>query len=122
MRFPASTGPAHSTIRRNDEALELWEMHKPKPKAGARKSDPTLSYSRAELIAHLRCETGSIADLKERLQAEIQAHAAASAHNQNVLGDQLVKEEQIAELEAKLAKYDQYLAGLRDSLKDAEHG
>jgi hypothetical protein len=109
-------GPAYSTIRRNDRALELWEKFKPKPKRIAKKADPVLSYSRAELIAHLRRERDNVATLRQQLHAEVEAHALTTSHYQNLLADQLNKEERIAGLEAKVARYDQHLAGLRDSL------
>jgi hypothetical protein len=114
-------GPAWSTIKRNEEALAVWKKHKPERATTARTRDPVLSYSRAELIARLRQERDRRADLEGQLEREARAHALTKTHYERALTEHLMKDERIAQLEAKLARYDQHLSGLRDSLNHAEH-
>jgi hypothetical protein len=114
-------GPTWSTIKDNEKALELWEKHKPKRSGTARPRDPLLSYSRAELIAELRQQRTQAAGLREQLQVEQRTHAVTRSQYEAVLATELSKDEEIAQLQAKLARYDQHLSGLRDSLNRQEH-
>lgn len=113
-------GPAWTTIKRNEEAREEWEKHKPKPKTKAKVSDPLLSSSRADLIKAVREERARLVSLQARLNAEAQAHAVTTSRYQNALAALLPRDEKIAQLEADLARYRQHLGNLRDSLNRAE--
>ncbi|SRR6266516_109434 len=111
-------GLEYASIRRNPEALLLYQQHStflkqqrkrakasqpdaPKPR------DPLLAYKKTDLVARVR-------RTEQLLNAREQQHTT-------LLRDYVQKDVKIAELEAELAKHRQYLEGLRLSMQRQEH-
>jgi hypothetical protein len=111
-------GLAYAALRRNPEALLLSQQHStflkqqrkrakaphldaPKPR------DPLLAYKKADLVARVR-------KAEELLKAQEKQHGT-------LLQDCVQKDIKIAELEAELARYRQYLEGLRLTMQRQEH-
>ena len=116
-------GPIWQTIKRNPEARQLWEDHKPQPPHSKLKKtkDPVLSYSRADLLAHYRAEHDRVANLTTRLTAEIEARTSVETRYHNALAQLLARDARIAALEAELAKYEQFLSNARTGRTKQEH-
>lgn len=111
-------GLAYAALRRNPEALLLYQQHstflkqkrkrtkESQPDTPTRR-DPLLAYKKADLVARVR-------NAEERLKAQEQRHAT-------LLQDYVQKDVKIAELEVELARHRQYLEGLRLSMQRQEH-
>src|SRR5579875_237898 len=110
-------GLEYASLRRNPEALLLYQQHstflKQKRKrarasfsnAPARR-EPLLAYKKIDLVIRVR-------KAEELLKAQEQ-------HSQ-LLQDYAQKDIKIAELEAELARHRQYLEGLRLTIQRQEH-
>jgi len=111
-------GLAYAALRRNPEALLLYQQHStflkqqrkrakasqpdtPKPR------DPLLAYKKTDLVARVR-------KAEELLKAREQQHAT-------LLQGCVQKDIKIAELEAELTRHRQYLEGLRLTIQRQEH-
>ena len=112
-------GLEYASIRRNPEALLLYQQHstflKQKRKRTKASSldtptsrDPLLAYKKADLVARVRKG-------EELLKAQEKQHAT-------LLQDYIQKDIKITELEAELARYRRYLEGLRLTIQQQEHG
>jgi hypothetical protein len=111
-------GLEYASIRRNPEALLLYQQHStflkqkrkrakaPHPDVPASR-DPLLAYKKADLVVRLRNEQ------KARKEWEAQYAALVQDYVQNDI--------KIAELEAELARHRQYLEGLRLTIQRQEH-
>ena len=111
-------GLTYATLRRNPEALLLYQQHstflkqkrkrakKPQPDVAVSR-DPLLSYKKADLVARVR-------KAEELLKVREKQHAT-------LLQDYVQKDVKIAELEAELARHRQYLEGLRLTMQRQEH-
>jgi hypothetical protein len=111
-------GLEYASIRRNPEALLLYQQHstflKQKRKRTKASSpdtplprDPLLAYKKMDLVARVR-------KAEELLKAREQQHAT-------LLQDYVQKDIIIAELEVELARHRQYLEGLRLTMQRQEH-
>jgi hypothetical protein len=111
-------GLEYASLRRNPEALLLYQQHstflkqkrkrtKAPPPDTPSPRDPLLAYQKTDLVARVR-------KAEELLQAREQQH-------NTLLQDYVQKDIKIAELEAELAKYRQYLEGLRLTIQRQEH-
>jgi hypothetical protein len=111
-------GLAYAALRRNPEALLLYQQHStflkqkrkrakaPHPEMSS-PHDPLLAYKKADLVARVRKG-------EELLNARDKQHAT-------LLQDCVQKDIKIAELEAELARHRQYLEGLRLTMQRQEH-
>lgn len=111
-------GLEYNSIKRNPEALLLYQQHSTFLKQQRRQAkvsqldiptprDPLLAYKKADLVARVR-------NAEERLKAQEQQYAT-------LLQDYVQKDVKIAELEAELARHRQYLEGLRLTMQRQEH-
>lgn len=111
-------GLAYAALRRNPEALLLYQQHstflkqqrkqKKAPQPGTPSPrDPLLAYKKADLVARVR-------KAEELLKAQEKQHGT-------LLQDCVQKDIKIAELEAELARHRQYLDGLRLTIQRQEH-
>jgi hypothetical protein len=111
-------GLEYASIRRNPEALLLYQQHSTFLKRKRKRAktphldipsprDPLLSYKKADLVARVR-------------KAEALLKTWENQHN-TLLQDYVQKDIKIAELEAELARHRQYLEGLRLSIQRQEH-
>lgn len=111
-------GLEYASIRRNPEALLLYQQHstflkqkrkraKASPPDTPSPRDPLLAYKKADLVARVH-------KAEELLKAREQQHAM-------LLQDYVQKDIKIAELEAELARHREYLEGLRLTLQRQEH-
>ena len=111
-------GLEYASIRRNPEALLLYQQHstflkqkrkraKASPPDTPSPRDPLLAYKKMDLVARVR-------KAEELLKAREQQHAT-------LLQDYVQKDIKIAELEAELARHREYLEGLRLTLQRQEH-
>jgi hypothetical protein len=111
-------GLEYASIRRNPEALLLYQQHstflKQKRKRTKTPSsdipvprDPLLAYKKTDLVARVR-------KAEELLEAQEKQHGT-------LLQDYVQKDSKIAELEAELARHRQYLEGLRLTMQLQEH-
>jgi hypothetical protein len=112
-------GLEYASIRRNSEALLLYQQHSTFLKRERKRTktscpdtvsphDPLLAYKKTQLAAMLR---------EERTQR--QGTEKQQAH---LLEEYVQKEVKIAQLEAELAQYRSYLERLRISIQQQEHG
>lgn len=112
-------GLAYASIRRNPEALLLYQQHSTFLKRERKRTrtacpdtvsprDPLLAYKKIQLVTMLREER------TQRQETEKQ-----QAH---LLEDYIQRDVKIAQLEAELAQYREYLEGLRISIQQQEHG
>lgn len=111
-------GLEYASIRRNPEALLLYQQHStflkqkrkrakaPHPDAPMPR-DPLLAYKKADLVARVR-------KTEELLKTREEQHAT-------LLQDYVQKDVKIAELEAEVARHRQYLEGLRLTIQRQEH-
>jgi hypothetical protein len=111
-------GLEYASIRRNPEALLLYQQHStflkqqrkqkkaPQPDTLSPR-DPLLAYKKTDLMARMR-------KAEELLKAQEQQYAT-------LLPDYVQKDIKIAELEAELARHRQYLEGLRLTIQRQEH-
>jgi hypothetical protein len=111
-------GLEYASIRRNPEALLLYQQHSTFLKRERKRTrtacpdtpsprDPLLAYKKPDLVARLRQE---------------QAHCTAlEAQYATILQDYVQKDVKIAELEAELARYREYFEGLRLTIQQQEH-
>jgi len=111
-------GLEYASIRRNPEALLLYQQHSTFMKQKRKRAkalppdrpsprDSLLAYKKVDLVARLRKE--------QTRQRELEAQYSA------LLQDYVQKDVKIAELEAELARHREYLEGLRLSLQRQEH-
>jgi len=111
-------GLEYASIRRNPEALLLYQQHSTFLKRERKRTrtacpdtvsprDPLLAYKKTDLVARVR-------KAEELLKAREQEH-------DTLLQDYVQKDIKIAELEAELARHRQYLEGLRLSMQRQEH-
>ncbi len=111
-------GLEYASIRRNPEALLLYQQHNTFLKRERKRTktacpdtvssrDPLLAYKKHDLIAHLRQE--------QTRRAELETQYAT------MLQDYIQHDVKIAELEAELARYREYFKGLRMSVQQQEH-
>lgn len=112
-------GLEYASIRRNPEALLLYQQHStflkqkrkrakmPHPDAPSPR-DPLLAYKKTDLVTRVRKS-------EELLKAREKQH-------DTLLQDYVQKDIKIAALEAELARYRTYLEGLRLTLQQQEHG
>lgn len=111
-------GLEYASIRRNPEALLLYQQHSTflKQKRKQTKTlnpvtlkprDSFLAYKKADLAARLRNEQTN----REEWEAQYAA----------LVQDYVQKDVKIAELEAEVAQYRQYLEGLRLTIQRQEH-
>jgi hypothetical protein len=112
-------GLEYASIRRNPEALLLYQLHSTFLKRERKRTktvcpdavsprDPLLAYKKLDLVARLRQTQTRCAELETQ-------HAA-------ILADYVQKDVKIAELEAELARYREYFEGLRLQIQQKEHG
>jgi hypothetical protein len=112
-------GLAYASLRRNPEALLLYQQHSTFLKRERKRTrtscpdtvaprDPLLAYKKTQLAAMLR---------EERTQR--QAIEKQQAH---LLEEYVQKDVKIAQLESELAQYRSYLERLRISIQQQEHG
>jgi hypothetical protein len=111
-------GLAYAALRRNPEALLLYQQHstflKQKRKR-AKAPQPDTSSSRDLLLAYKKTDlVARVRKAEELLKAREQQHAT-------LLQEYVQKDIKIAELEAELAKHRQYLEGLRLTMQRQEH-
>ena len=117
-------GPIWQTIKRNPEARQLWEDHKPQPPHSKLKKtkDPVLSYSRADLLAHYRADHDRVANLTDSPDSRNRGPVpVVETRYHNALAQLLAKDARIAALEAELAKYEQFLSNARTGRTKQEH-
>jgi hypothetical protein len=111
-------GLEYASIRRNPEALLLYQQHstflKQKRKR-TKASQPDTPAPRDPLLAYKK------ADLAARLRSEQEAQKEWEAQYATILQDYAQKDIKIAELEAELARYRQHLEGLRLTIQRQEH-
>lgn len=111
-------GLAYASLRRNPEALLLYQQHSTFLKRERKRTrtscpdtssprDPLLAYKKTDLVTRVR-------KAEELLKARETQHAT-------LLQDYVQKEVKIAELEAELAQHREYLEGLRLTLQRQEH-
>ena len=111
-------GLAYASIRRNPEALLLYQQHSTFLKRERKRArtacpntaaprDPLLAYKKADLVARVR-------------KGEALLKAREKQHDA-LLQDYVQKDIKIAELEAELARHRQYLEGLRLTIQRQEH-
>lgn len=111
-------GLAYAALRRNPEALLLYQQHstflkQKRKRAKAQRPDtpkprdPLLAYKKTDLVARMR-------KAEELLNVQEQQHAT-------LLQCYVQKDIKIAELEAELARHRQYLEGLRLTIQRQEH-
>ena len=111
-------GLEYASIRRNPEALLLYQQHSTFLKQQRKRTkalhpdtphprDPLLVYKKTDLVARVR-------KAEELLKAREQQHAT-------LLQNYVQKDIKIAELEAELARHRQYLEGLRLTIQRQEH-
>lgn len=111
-------GLEYASIRRNPEALLLYQQHSTFLKQKRKRTkiqqpdtpaprDPLLAYKKSELVARVR-------KVEELLKAQEKQH-------DTLLQDYVQKDIKIAELEAELARHRQYLEGLRLTMQRQEH-
>ncbi len=110
-------GLEYASIRRNPEALQLYQQHStflqakrkrlkaPKPDTPI-PHDPLLAYTKPQLAAQVREE--------RRRRQEVEAQHTP------LLEELVQKDVKIAELEAKLASYESYLGRLRQHMQQQE--
>jgi hypothetical protein len=112
-------GLAYASIRRNPEALLLYQQHSTFLKRERKRTrtvcpdtpsprDPLLAYKKTKLVAMLREE-------RTRRQETEQQQA-------QLLQEYVQKDVKIAQLEAELAQYRGYLERLRIQVQQQEHG
>jgi len=111
-------GLEYASIRRNPEALLLYQQHSTFLKRERKRAktacpetvsprDPLLAYKKHDLVARLRQEQ------TRRTQLEMQYA--------NMLQDYVQRDVKIAELEAELARYREYFEGLCMTVQQQEH-
>ena len=111
-------GLEYASIRRNPEALLLYQQHSTFLKRKRKRArtphldtpsprDPLLSYKKADLVARLRKE--------QTRQAERETQYAT------LLQDYVQRDIKIAELEAEMARYREYFEKLRMTIQQQEH-
>ncbi|SRR5258706_3160010 len=111
-------GLEYASIRRNPEALLLYQQHstflKQKRKR-AKASQPDMPSQRDPLLAYKK------ADLAARVRKAEELLNAREKQQGTLLQDCVQKDIKIAELEAELAGHRQYLEGLRLTMQRQEH-
>jgi hypothetical protein len=110
-------GLSYASIRRNQEALALFQEHSTALKVERKRTratreaptprDPLLAYKKQELITRLRQEQARRAEVEKQ--------------QTTLLADYVQKDVKIAELEAELARYREYFEGLRLQVQSQEH-
>src|SRR5712692_1768577 len=112
-------GLEYASIRRNPEALLLYQQHStflkqkrkraksPNPDAPSPR-DPLLAYKKTDLVARLHKEQARQDDLKTQYA--------------KLLEDYVQRDVKIAELETELARHRKYFEGLRLTIQQQEHG
>jgi hypothetical protein len=111
-------GLAYASIRRNPEALLLYQQHSTflkRERSRTRTScpdtvsprDPLLAYKKPDLVARLRQEQTRRTELETQYAGTLQ--------------DYVQRDVKIAELEAELARYREYFEGLRMTVQQQEH-
>jgi hypothetical protein len=111
-------GLSYASLRRNPEALLLYQQHSTFLKHERKRTrttcpdtvaprDPLLAYKKPDLVARLRQVQARYAELETQ-------HAT-------ILTDYVQKDVKIAELEAELARYREYFEGLRLTIQQQEH-
>lgn len=110
-------GLSYASIRRNPEALLLYQQHSTFLKCKRTRTscpdtpsprDPLLAYKKTQLVAMLREERTRRQEIEQQ-QAQL-------------LEEYVQKDVKIAQLEAELAQYRGYLERLRISIQQQEHG
>jgi len=112
-------GLEYASIRRNPEALLLYQQHSTFLKRERKRTrtrcpdsvsprDPLLAYKKPDLVARLRQEQTRCVELETQ--------------HVTILADYVQKDVKIAELEAELARYREYFEGLRLQVQQQEHG
>jgi len=111
-------GLAYASIRRNSEALLLYQQHSTFLKRERKRTrtlcpdtvsprDSLLSYKKPDLVARLRQE--------QVRRTELETQYAT------MLADYVQRDVRIAELEAELARYREYFEGLCMTVQQQEH-
>ncbi len=111
-------GLSYASIRRNPEALLLYQQHSTFLKRERKRTktacpdtvsprDPLLAYKKPDLVARLR--------LEQTRRTELETQYAS------MLQDYVQRDVKIAELEAELARYREYFEGLRMTVQQQEH-
>ena len=112
-------GLEYNSIKRNPEALLLYQRHStylkskrqqmklPQPTAPS-PHDPFMSYKKSQLII--------------RLRQEMQRRQEMEAQYTKLLEEFVQKDIIIAQLQAKIAEYEEYLGRLRIEIHREEHG
>jgi hypothetical protein len=111
-------GLEYASFRRNPEALLLYQQHSTFLKRERKRTkrvcpdipsprDPLLAYKKPDLVARLRIAQARYDEMEKQ-------HAA-------ILADYVQKDVKIAELEAELTRYREYLEGLRLTIQQQEH-
>ena len=112
------SGLAYATLRRNPEALLLYQQHSTFLKQQRKRAktphldapsprDPLLAYKKTDLVTRVR-KSEELLKTRER-------------QHDTLLQDYVQKDVKIAELEAELARYREYLEGLRLTIQQQEH-
>ena len=112
-------GLEYTSLRRNPEALLLYQQHSTFLKRKRKRSrtacpdtvsprDPLLAYKKPDLVDRLRQAQACYAEMEKQ-------HAT-------ILADHIQKDVKIAQLEAELARYREYFESLRMQVQQQEHG
>ena len=112
-------GLEYASIRRNAEALLLYQQHSTFLKRERKRTrttcpdtisprDPLLAYKKPDLVTRLRQEQAHYAELETQYAT--------------ILHDYVQRDVKIAELEAELARYREYFERLRLQIQQQEHG
>lgn len=111
-------GLAYASIRRNPEALLLYQQHSTflkRERKRSRTSCPDTVSSRVSLLAYKK------PDLVARLRQEQICRTELETQYATILADYIQRDARIAELEAELARYREYFEELRMTFQQQEH-
>jgi hypothetical protein len=125
------SGLSFTTIRRNDEAYNLFCTHsdnyQKRAKAGSGSSRPQedmldsfKAYSRQRLIRRLDSEIQRVQELNTRLETEVKRREAVEADNLRLVEHKITDDMAIAKLRAQLARYESAFQSIRYGQGQAE--
>lgn len=110
-------GLAYNSIKRNPEALALFQEHsvslKAKRKRANVKSEPSIPHDR--LLAYKKTQLAAQVHEERKLRQDMEAQYT------KLLEDYVQRDIKIAELEAELAQYRSHLGQFRTFIQQQEH-
>ncbi len=112
-------GLAYASIRRNPEALLLYQQHSTflkRERKRTRTPGPDTVAPRDPLLAYKKTRLGAMLHEERTQRQEMEKQQA------QLLEDFVQRDVKIAQLEAELAQYRSYLERLRISIQQQEHG